>query len=169
MTKPNPQYIPHYYIPYVALVPEDSVVEALMNSSRSFADCINEIKAEKENFRYAEGKWTVKEVLLHILDTERIYNYRALCISRGESGKLPGFDEKKYAVNSGASHRSLKSIAAEFEAIRASTIELYKSFSEETLEKVGNANGFDVTVKLIGFVSVGHQLHHQNMILERYL
>lgn len=169
MAKPNPQYIPHYYIPYINLVQEDNVTEALRNSSSSFAECINMITPEKENYRYSEGKWTVKEVLLHIIDTERIYNYRALCIARGETAKLPGFDEKHYALNSEAKKRSLISLAEEFAALRMSTIELYKSLSDEILERLGNANGFDLTVNLLGFVSAGHQIHHQNVIIERYL
>ncbi len=127
------------------------------------------VPVEKEEYRYAEGKWTVKEVLGHICDTERILGYRALCIARGEQKELPGFDENHYVSNGYFNKRSLYDLAHEFSIVRESNIALFKSFDENILDKKGTANKNIMSVRSILFMIAGHEKHHINVIKERYL
>lgn len=169
MSRPNPELVPTYYVKYIDSVKEANIQDALTNSIEHFTKQLALISEDKAEYRYAEGKWSVKEVIQHIIDTERIFNYRALCIARGESNALPGFNENHYARNSHASLRRFEDLKEEFLTVRASTAALYNSFTEEDLRATGNANGHEVEVLLIGYVTVGHALHHMNIIKERYL
>ena len=117
---------------------------------------------------YAEGKWTIKEVLQHLIDTERIFNYRAVCFARKEAASLPGFEENDYAANSNANSRTWQSLVGEFLAVRLGTEMMYNSFTEEMLSTAGKANNNEVTVGSIGFISIGHFYHHKKVIEERY-
>jgi uncharacterized damage-inducible protein DinB len=125
--------------------------------------------AEKINYRYAKDKWTVKEVLQHMLDTERIFAYRALCIARKDSTHLPGFEENDYAANSKVSKRDWKEMIREFKAVRRSTEILFRSFDKQQLDATGTASGKSVYVLGIGFIIAGHINHHVNVLKERYL
>lgn len=169
MSRPDPNSIPSYYVHYVDLVKDDNIVDALKNNQAHFKSIFDQIPAEKEDYRYASNKWTTKEVVQHIIDTERIFNYRALCFARGESKSLPGFSELDYMTYTNCKERTLEEMKAEFLALRQSTINLYSSFREEDLKRVGNANGQNVHVNLIGFFTDGHMIHHMNIIKERYL
>lgn len=119
-------------------------------------------------FAYAAGKWTLKELLQHVTDTERVFIYRAMCVARGEKQSLPGFDEDMYAANSNANARSWKSLAEEFLAVRQSSRLLFESFTEEMLNQSGTANNRPIHVNAIGFILVGHALHHMHIARERY-
>ena len=120
-------------------------------------------------YRYAEGKWTIKEVLVHIIDDERIYAYRALRFARNDKTELPGFDQDPYAFYSNANVRSIESIIEEYEAVRMSTITLFNGFSDDVMLRSGVANNNEVTVRALGYHIAGHELHHLNILKNRYL
>jgi uncharacterized damage-inducible protein DinB len=124
---------------------------------------------DKFDYRYAEGKWTIKEIIQHIIDTERIFSYRALRISRNDKTPLPGFEENDYVDNTDANKRGLQELLTELSAVRHATLLLFKSFSEEQLARIGIASENEISVRAIGFIIIGHQKHHQKVFEERYL
>jgi hypothetical protein len=126
------------------------------------------IPAEKVNYAYAEGKWTIKQMLQHVIDTERIFAYRALAIARKEPASLLGFDENEYAKNGTAAHRNWKDMLIEWRVVRQSTNLLFASFTEEQLKLTGTANGNPISVNAIGFILFGHALHQLHILKERY-
>ncbi len=169
MSKPSPTNYPGYFQKYIDQVPETDLFAALTNQSAGIEDFLNSIPEEKQTYAYAEGKWTIKEMLQHITDTERIFGYRALCFARGEKTNLPGFEENEYAAGSNANSRQWKSLVAEFIAVRKTIEMLFESFSEEALSKIGTANNNNSSVESIGFITVGHFYHHKKILQERYL
>ncbi len=128
----------------------------------------NAIPTEKINFAYAPDKWTIKQMLQHVIDTERIFAYRALVIARKEPAALLGFDENEYAKNATASHRNWKEMIAEWEILRQSTNILFGSFTEEDLKQKGTASNLPISVNALGFIIFGHALHHLHVLKERY-
>jgi hypothetical protein len=169
MNKPSPTTYLSYFERYVNQVPEDDLFTAFENQLPIVKSFLAAIPTEKQTYAYAEGKWTLKEMLLHIIDTERIFSYRALCIARGEKNSVLGFDEDEYASHSNANDRSWESLVEEFWAVRQSTILLFKSFSNEALQKSGLANNNPLTVISAGFILLGHFYHHKKVAEERYL
>jgi hypothetical protein len=169
MSKPDLSRVTGFYHRYINLVKEEDLVTALKNQSDSFPAFLASIPVEKREYRYAEDKWTIKEMLQHIIDTERIFAYRGLCIARKEQASLPGFDENEYADNSKAGTRNWDDLVEEFMATRRSNEILFSSFDTEQLETNGTANGNPVYVLPIGFMMVGHIEHHVNVLKERYL
>jgi hypothetical protein len=169
MAKPDLATIPEFYHKYVKLVAEDKATEALASNGQSTQDFLKAIPDEKWDYRYAEGKWSIKELVQHMIDSERIFAYRALCIARGEKQSLPGFDENVYAAASGAEKRNKEELVEEFTAVRKATELLFRSFAEEQLSRTGTANNKPVSVNGIGFITAGHVLHHLNILRERYL
>jgi uncharacterized damage-inducible protein DinB len=169
MPKPDLTAIPSFYHNYVQLVQEDNIVTALENNMAQTLAFFRGIPDEKWSHRYAEGKWSIREMVQHILDAERIFSYRALCIARGEIASLPGFDENNYAAASEADRRSKEELVEEFEAVRKATILLFRSFTEEQLSRTGIANNKPIGVNSIGFITAGHLMHHLNILQERYL
>lgn len=158
-----------YFKNYIAMVEEEEVLKALKKSTKQFKKLLQQINEENAHYRYAEGKWSIKEMILHIIDTERIFNYRALCFARNEQQALPGFNHDEYVKYSNADNRSLKSLRKEFFAVRKATYLLFKSFDEAMLQKDGVMNGNKLSVLGIGFVIAGHQQHHINVLNEKYL
>lgn len=128
----------------------------------------NAIPTEKINFAYAPDKWTIKQMLQHVIDTERIFAYRALAIARKEPAALLGFDENEYAKNATASHRNWKEMIAEWKIVRQSTNILFGSFTEEDLKQKGTASNLPISVNALGFIIFGHALHHLHVLKERY-
>lgn len=169
MPKPVEGTYPTYFQNYINQVNEDNVFSALKNQEETITTFFDTISEEKSTYAYAEGKWTLKELLLHIIDAERIFNYRALAFARKEIQSLPGFDENSYAANSYANSRTWKSLCEELKAVRKATQLLFESFSPETLNSSGFANNNPTTVNAMGFIIVGHVYHHVNIIKERYL
>lgn len=163
----------HEYFPYletyIAKVKEDTLVSALEKGWIQTADFLHQIPNEKWNFAYASEKWSVKELVLHVMDTERIFAYRALAFARGESQVLPAFDENEYARNAGAFQRTPESILEEFQLLRASNIHLFRSFSETVLQKAGRVPAGSITVNALGYAICGHCIHHMEIVRERYL
>ncbi|WP_232731543.1 DinB family protein [Tenacibaculum sp. SZ-18] len=124
---------------------------------------------EKENFAYAEGKWTIKELIQHIIDTERVFCYRALSFARNDQQDLPGFDQDLFVVNSVAQQRDYNELLDEMDVLRKGTIQLFKSFTHDDLLKTGTGSGNKISVRALGMVLAGHQQHHLNVVKERYL
>ena len=126
------------------------------------------IPSEKVNYAYGPDKWTIKQMFQHVIDTERIFAYRALAISRKEPAGLLGFDENEYAKNATATHRNWKDMLTEWRVIRQSTNLLFASFTEEQMKSMGTASGLPISVNALGFIIFGHALHHLHILKERY-
>ena len=168
--KPRVDEYPAYAAMYIDLVPDDCKLLAhLWNSLQSTKKLIQTIPGEKHLYKYAEGKWTLKEVLVHIIDDERIYGYRALRFARNDKTELPGFDQDPYAYYSNANDRTAENIVEEYEAVRLSTITLFNGFSDDAMSRSGVANNNQVSVRALGYHIAGHELHHLNIIKTRYL
>lgn len=166
--KPHPDTYPAYYSTYIDAVPENDLILALQNNRKALYALILELMG-KADYRYAEGKWTIKEVLLHMIDTERIFAYRALTFARGDKNVLPGYDENEYAKYYSADKRTLQQVYAELRVVRDATIHLFQSFDEEALLRSGIANGNPISVTALGYAIAGHANHHFRVIKERYL
>jgi hypothetical protein len=169
MPKPSSSNYAVYFQRYIDQVPEEDLFIAFENQQARIHELLTLVSEERSSFAYAEGKWTLKELLQHIIDTERIFNYRALCIARKEKVSLPGFDENQYAAHSNANNRTWKSLVNELLVVRESTGILYTSFSEEALNSIGISNNNPISVYSLGFITVGHFYHHEKIIKERYL
>jgi uncharacterized damage-inducible protein DinB len=163
------EYAP-YTIMYIGLLPDDGLVlKHLEDSLKATTDLILSLPEERLNYRYADGKWTIKEVLAHINDDERIYAYRALRFARNDKTELPGFEQDDYAVHSGANERDIKDILKEFASVRHATISLFEGLDTDALLRVGVADGKVMSVRAAAYHIAGHELHHINIIKERYL
>jgi uncharacterized damage-inducible protein DinB len=127
------------------------------------------IPKSKLEYQYEENKWTIKEILIHIIDTERVFNYRALQFARSEITNLEGFDENEFVLNAGLNTRTIDSILEEYSIVRDASIVLFKNFSEESLKRIGKANHNSLSVRAAGFLICGHETHHKEVIEERYL
>ena len=161
-------YPPHFGT-YIKWVQEDTIITALGNQLPKAEKFFSSITEDQSLYQYAEGKWTIKEVLQHIIDAERIFSYRALAIARKDKNVLPSFDENEYAANAHANNRNWKEMIEEFVAVRKTTEILYHSFTEEDLKTSGRASDYEITVLALGYTTVGHASHHINIIRERYL
>lgn len=169
MAKPAANTYPEFYSNYINLVVEEDLIEALAAQTAQVDFFFIEIEEEKSCLNYAPGKWTLKELLQHIIDTERIFMYRALCIARKEKQSLPGFDENEYAQNAHANERAWKDLCDEYIYLRKSCLHLFKSFTPDMLLNSGQSNEKPITVLALGYALVGHLQHHINIINERYL
>jgi hypothetical protein len=169
MARPVPSDYPVFYESYIKLVSEEDLSETMRLSLAEMLDFLDSISPDKADYQYAEGKWSVKELLQHMIDTERIFSYRALCIARGEQQSLPGFDEKAYAQNADVSGKTLKELKEELLAIRESVYMMFRGFTAEMINRVGTSNNKQVSVNAIGYMIVGHVRHHFNILKERYL
>ncbi|MFZ2324691.1 MAG: DinB family protein [Ignavibacteriaceae bacterium] len=158
-----------YYQQYIDLVEGDNILNTLEVNNHYAQNIFNTFPQSKGDYCYAEGKWTIKEVIGHMMDTERIYCYRALSIARGEKNPLPGFDQDLYVVNGKFNDRPLYDLTYEYRFVREATINLFHGFSQSVLQNKGNANGNDVTVLALMFIIAGHEKHHLNVLKERYM
>ena len=158
-----------FYAPYINALGEVNLMEELEISLHDFIRFVQNIPMDKFDYRYAEGKWNIKEIIQHVIDTERIFAYRALRISRNDVTPLPGFDENYYVANTEAANRSIQDLLTEFSAVRHSNLFLFKSLSDEQFRRTGIASNAAVSVRAIGFIMMGHQKHHQKVFEERYL
>lgn len=161
--------LPAFYKGYVEEVEEDNLIQALITNGNLTLDLIRSIPENSGLYAYAEGKWTIKEVIAHIIDAERIFAYRALRFARNDRTELAGFEENEYTVASNANNRKIYKIAEEFANLRASTVDLFGSFSEAMLKREGMANGQLISVEALGYVIAGHETHHRKILNDRYL
>jgi uncharacterized damage-inducible protein DinB len=165
---PITEYAPSYS-GYLELLEDVDLLEELEISLHDFIKFVQNIPMDKFDYRYAEGKWTIKDIIQHLIDTERIFSYRAMRISRNDKTPLPSFEEDDYVNNTSANERNLQGLLTEMALVRQSTIALFKSFSAEQLLRMGFASNSPVSVRAIGFTTIAHQMHHQKIFQERYL
>jgi hypothetical protein len=169
MPKPSPTAHPSYFQRYIDLVPEEDLPTAFRQQSLAVTKFLYTINEEKSGHSYAPGKWTIKEMMQHLIDAERIFAYRALCFARKEQASLPSFEENDYAANSNANLRHWKDLADEFLLVRRSTEMLFHSFTEEALNSSGVANNNPTSASSMGFTIIGHVYHHMKVLAEKYL
>lgn len=165
----NTEEFNSYYSTYINLVEQEDIVASLQQNLKEMLSFYKSIPEDKWSFSYAKGKWTIKEIMQHLLDTERIFAYRALCFSRKDNVELPGYDQDEYLEHSKANSRSKESLIEEYISIRNATISLFKSFSKEMFMHIGVASNCPLSVRAAGYIIVGHEMHHCNVIKERYL
>jgi uncharacterized damage-inducible protein DinB len=162
------EYAP-YAKRYIGLLPDDGLVlEHLRENLKMTCRFLSLLGEEKLLYRYAPDKWTIKEIVLHIADDERIYTYRALRFARNDRTELPGFDQDSYALYSDANQRTLDDLLGELATVRAATLSFFNSLSDEALARVGIADGNVMSVRAIAYHIAGHELRHINIIRERY-
>jgi hypothetical protein len=160
---------PENFKRYISLVDAQDVRSALLTNGGNFISCLNDIAVEKRDYAYAPGKWTMKQVLQHVIDAERIFAYRALWIARKAPEPLPGFDENTWADIATAQDRDWDAMVEEFNLVRKTTEILFGSFSQSALGTTGISNNKQVNVLALGYMCAGHAKHHINVIRERYL
>ena len=169
MHRPEPGDYQTYQEAYIKTVEGNNIIKALEDQLITIPGFLKNIPAQKAKYAYAEGKWTIKEVIEHITDTERVFAYRALCIARGEAKVLPGFEQDDYVKEADSNNRELSELIDEFRKVREANLSLFKSFSEEVLNKKGSVNTYRITVNAILYIIAGHANHHVNIIKEKYL
>lgn len=165
----SPDRVPAFYQGYVARVSHYELLEALEVSSDETARLLSQIPETLGTFAYAPGKWTLKEVLQHMMDAERVFAFRALTFARNDKTHLPPFDENAYVPESNAHAVSLTEMSGALERLRMSTLDLFRSLTPEMLKRRGVANNTEVSVEGIGYIIAGHESHHRSILIERYL
>lgn len=158
-----------FYETYVSKVPEGDVLELLATQRDDLAELLASIDDERALHRYAEGKWSIKQVAGHLADAERIFACRALCFARSESAALPGFDENEYVAAADFDRRPLRSLIAELGHLRGATIEFFEGLSPQALSRAGTASGVSFSVRSFAFIIAGHERHHLGVLRDRYL
>jgi len=159
-----------FYANYIKQVSDEyTLIQELEISVHRLIKFVQDIPMDKYDYRYAEGKWTIKDILQHLIDAERIFAYRALRFARNDKTELPGFEENNYADVANGDKRSIMDLLTELAVVRQSTLSLFKTFTEEQLLRSGIASKNSMSVRALGFVIIGHQNHHQQVFQERYL
>lgn len=169
MSRPEKSDYPQYYHPYVEMVKGDSIADIISNHSAEIIEFYTSLPYEKESFAYAEEKWTLKQVLQHVTDTERVFVYRALRFARADNTPLASFDEDYYARNDFHANREFDSLKEEFRLLKQSSDLFFRTLKEDQLQNDGLASNHRITVNALAFVATGHLLHHKKIIAERYL
>lgn len=159
-----------YAIMYIGLLPDDGLVlDHIRDNLKVVTDLVHPLSEAQLTTPFAEGEWTIKEILLHIIDDERIYAYRALRAARNDHTELPGFDQEQFVTYSDANHRSLESLFEEYASVRAATLTLFNNLPDEALTRASIANGHAMSVRAAAYHIAGHELHHLNSIKQNYL
>ena len=169
MNRPNESEYAPYYQGYVDQVSENDIMAVLRGELDELDVLLSRVPAEKEKYAYADGKWTIREIIGHLIDGERVFGYRALCIARGEKQNLPGFDQNDYMLTAPYNHIELEDLLSELRLVRLSNIAMFRSLDEEAWNRVGTANGNEITLRALAFIMGGHVRHHMNVLKERYL
>jgi hypothetical protein len=169
LLRPQPTEYAAYYEKYVSLVPGTDVLAVLEAQQMLMAQLLGARSEREGNFRYAPDKWTVKELVGHVTDAERIFAYRALRIARGDVTPIEGFEQDDYVKNGGFNDRTLADLTDEFDQVRGSTLALYQGLAGEAWQRRGSANKNEVTVRALAFIIAGHELHHRRILEEKYL
>jgi uncharacterized damage-inducible protein DinB len=169
IARPNYNDAPDYCAYYFDLIPEEDLLDALKRTAKETVLLFSSVPAEKENYKYAEDKWTIKQLLRHIIDCERVYTYRAMRFSRLDDTELPGFDENNYAKKDNTEQATLQNLVAEFESLRKATIYLFEGMNDAMLDFKGKANNRTSTARAWGWMAAGHNMHHNSIVKERYL
>jgi hypothetical protein len=153
---------------YVALVPETDALAVLEHQLTDLAQLAQRVPTDREKHRYADGKWSVREVLGHLIDSERVFAYRGFCISRGEQVSLPGFEENDYVAESHYADQSLPDLVSELSLLRRANVMFFRGLSESDWERRGTANENAISVRAIAFIMAGHMRHHFVVLRDRY-
>jgi uncharacterized damage-inducible protein DinB len=167
--RPAPDEYAPYYERYISLVPEGDVAETLERQAAETAALLRGLTEEQGDARYEPGKWSVKELIGHLSDTERILSYRLLRVARADRTPIEGFDQDPYVANSNAGARTLQSLAGEFARVRAATLALVRSLDDAAWSRVGVANENEISVRALAHIIAGHEAHHVGILRERYL
>jgi uncharacterized damage-inducible protein DinB len=167
--RPQDDRVPSYYRPYVARPDDDDALVTLRAQSIVTRELLRSLPEERGSYRYAEGKWSVKELVSHLIDTDRIFGYRALCFARGCEDSLPGDDDDACVASSGAGERSLAELIEELESVRSASLTLFTGMTVAQLDRVGTANGVEMDARTVAWVIAGHEAHHRDVLRERYL
>ncbi len=169
MSRPEPSEYNEYYETYVSKVEGNSGLEQLESQISDVLSALSGLDDERARYRYEPGKWSIKELLGHMVDTERVFAYRAMCLARGEKAPLPGMDQDDYVTGTNFDARSLSSLLEEYEYQRRSTLALLSSLSEEEASRAGVASDVPVSVRALAYIIAGHEAHHLGVLRERYL
>lgn len=168
-SRPAPSEYNPYYGKYIERVAEGDLLETLQAQLDDSLALIRSIPEERGGFRYRPGKWSIREVLGHVIDAERIFAYRALRAARGDATPLPGFDENAFVANARLDERTLASLAEELLVVRQATLALLRPLSEDELGRIGTASDSPVTPRALAWIIAGHERHHMAILRERYL
>ena len=168
IARPAPTEYATFYGGYVSDVPDGDLLEHLERQGRETASLLRAVTEPKSKHRYAPGKWTIREVVGHMVDAERVFTYRALSFARGETTALPSFDENAWAVTSNAGERSMKDLIDEFTVVRDATLALFRGFSDKEFTRSGIASNNHITVRAIAYIVAGHERHHIKVLRDRY-
>ena len=168
MQRPNENEYAPAYQSYVSHVTEDEILPAMRSQIDALDVLLDRVTPERETFAYAEGKWTIRQIIGHLMDGERVFGYRVLCIARGETQNLPSFDENEYMVNAPYENVELEDLLSEFRLVRLSTIAMLRTLDETAWTRMGMANGAPVSVRALAYIMVGHTRHHMGVLRKRY-
>jgi hypothetical protein len=169
MTKPDTTEYAPYYGKYVSLVPDGDIVATLEKQIGGTLQLLRGLSEEQGNHRYEPGKWSIKEMLGHLIDTERIFAYRALCIGRNDKTPLPGFEQDDYVANATFDAARLSDLADEFAMVRNANVRMLRGFSDEAWLRSGTASGNGLSARAAACIIAGHELYHLDILKTRYL
>lgn len=169
MSRPLENEYAPYFENYISKAAEEDILPAMRSQVDELDVLLDRVSPEHETFRYAEGKWSIREIVGHLIDGERVFGYRALCIARGETQNLPGFDQDQYMLTAPFDGVDLEDLLSEFRLVRLSNIAMMRTFDEAAWTRIGTANGNPVSVRALAYVMVGHTRHHMGVLRERYL
>ena len=161
--------VPEFYKGYIKYCQYDSIVKGLMLEGDASLDFYKSLGPALYEHRYAQGKWSIREILGHVIDGERVFAYRAMCMARGDKTPLPGFEQDDYIPNMNLGQRPMNSLITEFATLRASSVDLFTGFSAQMLGNTGTASGYEFDVESLGKIIVGHEIHHRKVIEEKYM
>ena|ERR1700752_2284570 len=169
MSRPNETEYATYYQQYVNHVTEAEILPVLRSQMDDLDVLLERVPADRETYRYADGKWSIREMIGHLIDGERVFGYRAFCIARGETQDLPGFEQDDYLRTAPYNHIELEDLLSELRLIRLGNIAMFRTLDEESWTRVGMANGNQITARALAFIMAGHLRHHMSVLRERYL
>ena len=169
MQRPNQNEYAPFYETYVSKIGDQNILTVLATQAQKVTDILERIPADLEDYKYAEGKWSVKQLVQHVIDTERVFAIRMLRIARNDQTQNPGFDENDYANAATANHRTLSQLIEEFNSVRSATLHLIYSLESFDSEKTGIASGQAVSVRALAYIIAGHLIHHVQVLQERYI
>ncbi|HWP44843.1 MAG TPA: DinB family protein [Blastocatellia bacterium] len=168
-TRPAPDEYAPFYGRYIALVPANNIIVTLRQQMADTLDMLASLTEQQALYRYSPEKWSIKEVIGHIIDSERVFAYRALRFARNDKTALPGFEENEYVMNGGFNDRQISDLGKEYEAVRKASISLFEGLGEQAWARRGSANESEVSVRALAWIISGHELHHKGVIRTRYL
>ena len=169
MPRPEPSEYVEYYGTYIKLVPDGDISTILEQQINNTLELLKNLNEEQAMFRYAPGKWSLKQVIGHLIECERVFAYRAMCFARNDPTALPSFDQNFYVENSNTNAQTLTNILDEFKSLRTANVAMFKSFDDEIMKRSGTASGFNFSVRAKAYIIAGHELHHRNIIQDKYL